>query len=356
MSDEIKIQVGTDAYEGWTDVSIRRSVDTIAGSFSFSIVDLWTDERMIVTPGQPCKIFIGDDKIITGYIDILRPSVSADSNTIAIEGRCKTGDLVDCSVTNIPGSWKNIDLLKLVKAMLSPNQNRFNLDVLSDVDLGEKISEFSADPGESIFEAISKVCQYRAIVPLSDVDGNLLLTNIGRNPAADDLIYGMNIVNADSEITYVDRFSEYIVKGQKSGRGQSWGKSMTEKFARSTDEYIERFRPKVITADSEISTEMAQKRANWEAQIRAGRSASVNVSLPGWRQSNGDLWRENMTVYVSIPKLRIDGEMLIREVEYRLTTSEKRLNLKLADPSIYAPEPKQIIKKTKKKTKTRGNW
>jgi len=354
MSNGVILVVGSKRLEGWTDLSITRSVDTLCGTFQLSMIDIWNlDDSIELTPGLPCIIYIGDERLITGYIDNQKPSVSTDASKISISGRCRTGDLVDCSAINVPGTWKDIGLRRICIALLNPDNNSFGISLITETDLGSSFKEFAITTGESVFEAISRACQDRAVVPLSNEKGDLVLTNIGKHPAYDDLIYGMNVVSADAEANYLDRFSEYQVKGQQSGKGKTWDKSMTQKFATSSDEYITRFRPKIITMDNETTQESAQKRANWEAQIRAGRSISVNVTLPSWYQSNGELWRENLIVYVSIPKLRVDGELLIREVSYKLNTSSRSLALKLCDPGIYATEPKAIIKKKKSRA---GKW
>lgn len=351
MSNDVQILVGTERLEGWTSVSVKRSVDTIAGTFSADMVDIWNLEEAIeLYPGLECAVLVAGEKVITGYIDKQVPKVGPTTSNISISGRCKTGDLVDCSATNKPGTWKNIGLRSLVSSLLNPNGNTFNIGLKVGTDLGEKIKEFSINTGESVFEAISRVSQDRAVVPLSTNKGELLLTNIGGNKSSDDLIYGMNLESADGEASFIDRFSEYVVKGQQSGKGRGWNKQTTQKVGKAFDEHIPRFRPKVITADSEISSEGAQKLANWEAQIRAGRSIGVKVSLPTWNQSNGDLWKENLLVYVSIPKLRIDGELLVREVEYTLNGTRRGLNMQLVDPRIYAVKPKKEIKKKTRKS------
>jgi len=350
MLNEVQLLVGTDRLEGWEAVSVQRSIDTLCGNFSIDMLDAWDLDTVIeLYPGLPCNVIVNNEKLISGYIDKQIPRIDSTRNSITITGRCKTGDLVDCSATNNPGTWKNIELRGLVKSLLNPNGNTFNIVLKVDTNLGEKVKEFSINTGETVFDAISRVCSDRAVVPISTNKGELLLTNIGGNKAYDDLTYGVNIESAEGEANFINRFSTYIVKGQQSGRGQGWTKQTTQKIGTSRDDYITRFRPKVISAESDISSIGAQNRANWEAQIRAGRSMLLTVFLPTWQQSNGELWKENLLVYVNIPKLRVDGELLIREVEYKLNHNKCSTRLTLVDPSIYAPSPKKIIEKKKRK-------
>lgn len=347
----VRLRIGNEDLSGWTDAAIRRSLDTIAGSFTIGVKDTDTlEERIALTAGKPVSIAIDDETLITGYIDDYNPDVSAGASQTKLVGRCKTGDLVDCSTTNKPGTWKNAKPENIIRQLLNPNGNSFDIGLQVEADLGGELKEFSSI-GKTVFDCISEILENKAAIPVSNGKGNLVITNVGDTKADDDLFYGVNIASASMNQNYLNRFSEYIVKGQQSTGGDSWSKSNTEKFATASDQYIERFRPKLITVGNDISSKGIQDRANWEAQIRAGRSIGVNVTLPTWLQSSGKLWRENMIVYVSIPKFRVDGDMLIQEISYNQNATSKSTQMKLVDPSIYKKEPKPVVKK-----KSSGGW
>lgn len=347
--EDLKLIIGGLAYSGWTEATINRSVEALAGNFSLSMIDVWGDEAVEFSPNTPCQIMVGDDKLIDGFLDDQELTDESSSNIINVTGRCKTGDLVDCSADNSPGTWKNISLLRVATDLATP----YGIKVISDTDLGDKIEKVVINPGESPFEIISRLCQDKGIVPLGTVDGDLLLTTIGRNPAEDKVIRGMNFFSFKGKNDFKKRFSHIKVKGQKTNKGSSWGNNITNAvFAEAFDENIERNRVKVITADNQITNTGAQKRANWEIQVRAGRSTSIKVKGLNWRQSNGDLWSENLTAYVKNNKLRVDGEMLVRGVEYKLSATTQQITLDLVDPDIYKPEPPKRIKKKAKNNKS----
>lgn len=351
MSNDVSLKVDGKTLKGWTDVSIKRSVETIAGSFKFSVVDIWSGEAIYLEPQMLVDVYIGDDQLIEGYIDQRDISVSGESNSISLSGRCRTGDLVDCSVTETPGSWKDIFPLALITQLCDP----FDIKVSTETYLGEKLKEFSINAGESVYEAISKILVNRAVLPISDVDGNLLLTNIGANKASDRLIYEYNVIQAELNQDYKERFAVVRVKGQQSGKGKGWDKTLTGIIGECQDGNITRWRPKVIVPGSQITAEGAIKRAAWEGQVRAGRSSQLQVNVSDWRQYNGELWRENLLTHVVIPHLGVDGMMVIKEVEYSLNSTGRSCRLGLALPEIYAPEPKTEIKKKIKKKKSKKN-
>ena len=346
--DDVKLIVDGVAYSGWTDLDIKRSVETLSGSFRLSMVDIWGDDPITFSPNTQCSIWSGSDLLITGYLDGQKLEISPDTNIIEITGRCKTADLIDCSANNKPASWKKgIPIVKLIGDLVAP----YNIKVITNSNFGNIEKEFSITTGQSVFDAISDICKDKGIVPIGTTDGKLLLTTIGPISSTDKLIYGINIVTAEGVNNFKQRFSKYVVKGQKSGGGGSWGsKATTAIFAEAFDDNISRNRVKVITADNQITNSGAQKRANWEAQVRAGRSTSIRITSNEWRQSDGSLWKENLTTFVDIPKFRAEGPMLIRTVSYRMRSNERSIELDLVKPDIYKPEPPKKIKK-----KSRGN-
>jgi len=351
MSNDVYMKVNGQKLSGWTDVSIKRSVESVAGTFKFSVVDIWQGDAIYLEPQMLVDIFIDEDQLMQGYIDERSIDAGPDSNSISLSGRCRTADLVDCSVTETPGSWKDIAPLTMISNICSP----FDIHVSSETDLGEKLKVFTINAGESAFEAISKILENRAVLPISDERGNLLLTNAGSNVAHDKLVYGFNVISAQLNQDYKERFAVVRVKGQQSGKGKSWNKGLTGIIGEAQDGNIERWRPKVIVPGSQITPEGAIKRAAWEAQVRAGRSSTVQLNVSDWRQSNGDLWRENLSVYIDIPKLGVDGMMVIKDIEYNVNSTGRSLSMGLALPEIYAPEPKEKIKKKKSKSKAKRN-
>lgn len=347
MSNEVAIIIGSLRFVGWTSVRIRRSIETFANNFQLGLLDVWDDSLEYgIKPGDSCKVTIGDNTVITGFIDSFSPEIVGDDYTIQLSGRCKCSDLVDCSAMNKPGSWNRpIGLYDLVSALIKP----FEIDVFNEAEtLGEKIRDFSIDSGQSPFEAIRQACEMRAVLAISNVDGNVVLTNSGNLRATDSLAYSRNIIRAIANYNFSDRFSTYRVKGSSSSDGDGWSNSTVSVVGSSDDPTITRYRPKMILADSAVTTGMANTRAAWEAQVRAAKSAQISVSIAGWTQLNGSLWRENMIVYVDIPPLRINqAEMLIVQVIYTYDENGELTQFSLRRPDAYAPNPNKQVSKPK---------
>lgn len=348
---DIALHIGYTRLFGWKEISISRSMDTLCSSFNATLVDVWGENPMDLIPELECSIGIGDTKLLTGYIDEVSIKASPDGHSIAVKGRDKTCDLIDCSADISPGSWRNIEVQKLVYELCK----LYNINVIKDTDLGEKVKECSLKTGESPFEVIQGICKDRGILLLTNSDGDLVLTSSGNRTSHDSLVYGTNILECEGSFEFVNRYSLYKVKGQKSGGGDNWKNNTTQIYGEAIDEGITRYRPLIITADGQITNSLANKRAAWEAQTRAGRSGKVTITIPTWYQSNGDLWDYNMLVSCDIPPLRVfpDEPLLIHEVEYKLSDGGSSCVLKLIRKDAYQSEPPKVIK-TSKKSKSRG--
>ena len=98
--EAVTLRVGTTLYEGYESISISRSIDSLASSFSVNVIDKWREagELWPFIPGEQIRVNIGEDPVFNGYIDTLGVSITGDDRNFAVTGRSKTADLVDCSV------------------------------------------------------------------------------------------------------------------------------------------------------------------------------------------------------------------------------------------------------------------
>ena len=355
QNNKLILVIGGQEYTGWTSVSVRRSLETLCGSFSATLIDANKAILANIKPNVKCEVYLDSDKIITGIIDDYSPEVGAAARSLSIAGRCRTADLVDCSAIYKTGTWSgSVPLLTVCKNLCSP----FGITVRAETELGTNLVNFALNQGESPYEAMHRACEPRGILLLSDSDGNLVLTTSGKTRANDALILGENILSVSAKWSFSNRFSEYRVRGTLTSDGEGWGDSPQTKIAIegiATDSNFPRYRPKIISATGMVSTGDAKKQAAWEMQVRIGKSNTSSAQVVGWRQSNGALWRENFVTYLRVDEISLNSEMLISEVEYSQSDSGTLTSLVLVPPDTYAPNPLQ--KKAKKaKSESWGGW
>jgi prophage tail gpP-like protein len=84
----------------------------------------------------------------------------------------------------------------------------------------------------------------------------------------------------------------------------------------------------------------AQQRADWEVGRRYSRSRQVQITVTGFRDSAGALWKVNTLVNIWAPSLKISGEdMIIAQVEYLIDERGSRTTLTCMPPAGLAPAP-----------------
>jgi len=359
--NEVSLIVGSSKLTGWKSVSVSRSLDALADTFDFEMVDVWDGEETPLVPYSECKIEIEKtaggarvkEKVLTGYIDGVSIDVDPGQIVIKVNGRSKTADLVDCSAEYLPSnSWKNTPLTTIIRDLL--DVYGLSLDFVSSSAFGRDANlSLTINSGESVFEILDRECRKRGILPVSNPNGELELITTGDRLSRDNLVLGENVLTASVSFDYTNRFSKYKVKGQKSGGGDDWGiASTTQVSGESTDTVFgSRYRLKIITMDGEGSNKDAQNIAAWEAQVRAGKTGKLSVKLPSWFQSNNSLWEPGTLVYCSIPPLRIAEELLINEVRFSQDDSGTFSDLTLVNADTYLADPTKQTKITKKSKK-----
>lgn len=358
--DELELLVNGMSYAGWTSLGVTRAMDASSGAFTVELTERWDEgsgpamlEPWPILPGDECEVKLAGESLIKGYVDIFRPSFDANSHTINIQGRDKTADIIDCSAVHNPDQWKNLDVLAFAKIICKP----FNIEVKADVDVGERFATIKLQQGETGFEAIERYAKQRKLLLMPGGGGGLLITRAGTKRASVSLVQGENIKVASGSIDHSQRFSEYIVKAQASFNEWSDGEREAHIRASVTDTGVQRYRPMLIIAEAGGTGASVKDRATWEANTRIGKSASASITVQGWRQfPGGPLWEPNMLVPVSSPWLRMDGEMMIRQVTYERGDGGTTSKLDIVSPQAFAPEPPDSKDAKTRKAGKRNVW
>lgn len=362
MADQLELYINGKAYRGWTEINVTRALDAISGAFSIALVERWAGdgrtpsqiENWPILNGDRCQVKVDGETLIDGYVDQFMPEFSPTTHGITVQGRDKTCDLIDCSAFHQPDQWTNLTLLQIAQILCKP----FGVTVRADVDIGPAFPNIKLQQGETVFSALDRLCRIRKVLLAPDSDGGVLLTRAGSIRAKTALEQGVNIKSARGNLDTSQRFSNYIVKGQNASSMTDDGELEAHAEARVTDSDITRYRPLLVMAETGATNVSAKERAIWEANVRLGRGASASVTVRGWRQgvsASDPLWRPNVLVHVKSTFLRMDGDMLVRQVTYRRTPAGgTECDLDLVSPQAFSPEPPDKSKEEKKNGKGRS--
>jgi prophage tail gpP-like protein len=338
--EQINLIVDGGQWAGWKSCEVSRQIDALCTQFALGLTDRWTPEAqpMALAAGMPCELKLMEQPFLSGWLDKADFVLANADHTINVSGRDRTCDLVDCSAMNSPGQWRNIKITRLALALAEP----FGIEVraFQVVEDLEPFPTFKLEEGETAFEALDRACKQKEVLALSTTDGRLVLLRTGTMSSETELVQGVNILEASASYDMTDRFSDYIVKGQRQGNDQDYGLTVSQVRGEAVDESVQRYRPYLIQAENQVNPASAVQRAKWEASTRAARAVTVGVTVQGWRQNSGSLWEVNLLTAVDLPFLKIQQELLTSKVTFSLTLDGGfTTKLELKDPKAFEPEP-----------------
>lgn len=358
--DEVTLVIAGEEFRGWTSVRVTRGIERMPSDFTVSLTEVFPNAPhfLQIRPGQDCELWIGRDRVITGFIDRVSPSLSKQAHTVAVTGRGACCDLVDCMAEWPGGQIVATSVLEAARKLARP----FGIDVNGEagpaVGGGGSIliPQLVLMIGETPWEVIERLCRIAGLLAYDQPDGSLLLaanpvqvlanavaTQGGFTAAASGFAEGINVKAAHATFGMDQRFSNYRAFrfAFDSFRDVGTGEAANQ-IAEFKDTGVTRYRPHAILMElgKAMALENAAKRALWEAKRRWGRSYSVNVTTDSWRDSAGVLYAPNTLARLDLPTLKIDAvDWLISEVTYNMTESGTECEVALMPVEAFGVAP-----------------
>lgn len=298
----ITLTVNGKNFVGWLQSSVRRSIETLAGTFSVP-VSLVPGTVPEIKRQDEITVQIGETRLITGYVLSADPFYSKDDCGMRVVGRDRSGDLAVCAAIHKGGQWRNATLERIVKDIVSP----YSIGVRNDAkgDANEPLRDFKLEHGERCADAIARAARLRGVLVVPDSRGNLVITRAGAQRFKGAVVRGRNVIRAEGIGSDEDRHSEYLVYGQsnvisdfESARGQK---------ARAKDDEIGRHLPLVINAEGNLSQKELQDLAHHTMRVRRGHAYGIKYVVEGW-EVDGEPWPINQLVPVYDDIFGLDGK------------------------------------------------
>lgn len=335
--DDLVIKVAGRELSGWEEVRVSRGVERAVSDFDVAMTEHFPGaNQVVVQPGQSCEVYLGDDLVVTGYVDRYVPEFDARRHTVRLSGRGKCQDIVDCAAV-WPGSQiMNGTVLAIAKTLCAP----FGITVSALDDVGPVIPQTNLNMGDTPFDVIEPMARFRGLLMYDDPQGNLVFARVGKTAAASGFVQGENVEAAGVAYTLDQRFSDY---GAFRVKFQAFADSGDEAnlITDVQDADVPRYRPKFLVAETnDGGLDVAKRRANWEMVRRKGRSAAVHVVADSWRDSAGKLWTPNTLAPVNLPGLKLPlVTWLISEVNFIRSAGGTHARLVLMHPDSFIPQP-----------------
>jgi prophage tail gpP-like protein len=353
-SNAVRLVIAGKEFGGWKSVAIQAGIERQVRDFDLTITKEWPDVSDLpsrVRPGDACELWIGEDKVLTGYVDATPISYDGTSNSVGVRGRSKTGDLVDCAAINKPGQWRGAKIERIASDLAKP----YGIEVVTQVDTGATLTH-AIEQGETAFESIDRMLKVRQELATDDELGRLVFIGVGTaGPATTALELGQNILRCEAPLDFKDVFTEYTVKGQRPGSDDEFGDTVAGETATITDDTLKRRRVLMIKQGGHSTTSSAADRVRYERAHRKAMALASTYTVNGWRQADGTLWKHNMLVRVRDPVVGFDDELVIAEIQYQLSDAGMLCVLKVGPKDGYVNKPLKG-KKDKGKGGSGGDW
>lgn len=358
MNDVVTLRAGGNVYQGWTKISVTRSLEAMSGSFDLELTHKWEGSadryRAFMEPikqGEPCIVEIGNDRVITGYVDDWVPSYDDKQVMISVSGRDRTSDLVDCSIVYPSGQFANQSLDQIARTVCQP----FSINIIVKTDIGGPFARVQIEQGETPYELLTRLARQRGVLLASDAFGNLVITRASKQRAGFSLVLGKNVKAARGRFSWRDRYSKFIVKASGAAFGQ-WDSSPSQTVggikAEVSDREIGRYRPMIIVNEEITTAEGAALRGKWERQRSIGRSNSAEYTVVGWRvPETGKVFDFNHIVPVRDDILGLDEDMLINTIMFSEDDGGR-----LAVIGVVRPDALDIPPQAEKTVSVGGSW
>lgn len=348
-------------FVGWTSVSIERSLDALAHTFSVQASTRWLLDQesgisLRIDQGDDVEVWWGDALLLTGWVDEVTEDIDGENWSVSISGRSKAGDLCDCSAA--PKTWRNTPGKKVAEALLAPYG--IGLVIPPGIDLSAPVRKVASDGEDTVQEVLESLGEQLGLRLTSMPNGDVVFTQAGLAKAQRSLLYGQNIRKVRRSQNAAERFSEYIFRTQRSGTATTEiaGDGAAKVAASVPDAGVLRHRPLRVQAKRQGSVKELQRRAEWERNTRAGKSDTLTVDYydagDTWRSGPGpqDVWTPNERVFIDVPPFDLREELLITSVSLGFGEEGYTTSLQLTHPNAYLPEKPPL----KRKKKGSGQW
>ena len=348
-ADTVSIEIKGTRFQGWKGVQIHTSCETIPNSWTVTASTQFMQGPALAgtRPGQACKILIGDDVVITGWIDRRFISANAHGHDVILSGRGLTRNLVDCSASlkkddAVLSNLTAPNALEFAKRLCEP----FGIEAISAVsDLGKKIGSIVPNLGETPYQLIESVAQYAGFLVFENAKGQLVLDRVGTKTMGSGFLMPGNIEAIHAERSVDNRYSDYYVVWtsidtlkETTPIGNARAHEI-DKEMRKTE-----WRPLILVSGQNVpDADFGQQLAKWNMARRIGRSQAASVVCDSWRDSKGKLWTPNMLATIDAPLADIAGATwIIGSVTFRKDLGGTHCDLQLMPPDAFSPNPSPL--------------
>ncbi|WP_178391838.1 phage baseplate assembly protein [Caballeronia sordidicola] len=328
---------------GWKAVRISRSIELATGFFDMSCSADANALKLIAKEGAPIKISIGQDLVLSGYVDTIENVLTPKDHLIRLTGRGKCSDLVDCSCridrvnpnTKLQALCETVTQPYGIDVFIPPNGTQAILDQLPV--LPRQIVSIT----ETAWEVIERYARYSGMLVFESEEGELTISTAGTEIGSSGLAVGANIEAITCTKSTLGTYSTYnaVLSAYSAGADDEGIPNMP---AVTVVAAASRLRPMFFVSEqSATDRQFIEKRTNWLAARAYGRSRRVRILTDSWRSSDGSPWLVNINYPITAPDVAVPANTMLLLADLTFILDEHGTHAELGfGPRVgYLPEP-----------------
>ncbi len=303
VDDEIAIRIDGVVFRGWTAASITRNINTVADAFTFSLPFDPNDSDLVdkTRPYSylPTDLFIGGELYIAAQSVKWNPAMRLNETIKTIDARTKAGHTIECMAQKSALEFNNQTLAQIATAIMQPYGDDLKpLFFDGDSDIFPKVRKEITDTD---FAFLSGLAAQKGFMITSSDTGQMAFVRaaLTGKPVA-------RFIEGETAIEHISasydgqlRFSSFQAVTESAGTpGPS---------AILEDKSIPIYRPQVFSAD-DLEAGNLDTALKWRRSKSLADSTSLEITVTGWRNNIGLLFRENMRVTVLSPSVDVYTE------------------------------------------------
>jgi prophage tail gpP-like protein len=347
--DEVAVVIAGTRVEQFWNETITLTLDSVGGGFSFNAPFFPNTEayRELFRPFQyqSIQIYIGGNIVLNGTIELIIPNYNGSASFVTVQGRSKTGILIDCTFEQ-----DDFNGFKYLENGLQFNKADLEEIASSIVEKFEIETEFPDGPGAifervapkspttKIFDFLHELARQRSLLMGQTAEGKLLFRKAKTEgePVAELIEGQQGVLLSQAEYDSTKRFSEINVFGQEYNKNDN--------FALIEDSSIPVLRPKSISANETNAGNIVQA-GEWSLSSDYSKSITIPLSYEGWLKPGGGLWQENELITIQAPSIMIynPSTMLIKSVTFKGSPSDRITDFALTIPESYTGEIPEVF-------------
>ncbi len=347
----IKLEVNGVQYDNFTAASCEIRLDALSNTFSFEAVAA-EGAPLPFKGGEACRVIVNGQAVLTGSIEVVDVSYDANDHSIIVQGRDKTGDILDSSINEISDLRAPITLKEIIEKVIANIGS--DIKVIEDVatDPFNAAEDVAApEPGDNAFDFIEKYSRKRQVLLTSDGDGNIVITDGSAETAVGSVQHVIgaednNVLASSFSFDTTGRYNIYKFASQLNpfalnSAGDTGLESVVNQSGGVTDPDVRIGRQLILIAEAPNSDDQNVARAKWEANIRKARGLVYSVTVPGYQvdltDTSSELWQINKLYQIVDDYLGKSEPMLCNSVTFTLDTLGGELtSLAFVDEKAYS--------------------